>query len=286
MLCVSVPATGAPPFPTLVESGVSEQRSEYGAYYLYEPQQLGRDTRIAVLAHGSLTKGRSARELASRFIRRWTKAADQHNLILVAPAFDATNFQTYGGYRGLFGRKVGADTFVLAITEGLAKRHQLREPRIWLYGHSAGGQFAIRLSVRHADRIARVVASAPGRYAFPTTAAPWPYGAGALSKTVTYRNPKLIRRLDVRPNLNDWLHAAQLPITVVVGAQDLDPQPARPGHRGRNRVELAHQWAQEMNELAGRNHKSGQVTVTIVPNVGHNSRRLTPRSIAALFPRA
>ncbi len=118
--------------------------------------------------------------------------------------------------------------------------------RFHLYGHSAGGQFAGRYAVRHPDRLKALVLSAPGRYAFPDPQAPWPYG----QKEVTVRDgPDGAPRV-IRPDRDGWRKAAALPITVVVGSADTEPQPPRAAHIGTTRVEYARQWVEAMTRIA------------------------------------
>jgi pimeloyl-ACP methyl ester carboxylesterase len=80
-----------------------------------------------------------------------------------------------GGYRALAGKEIGADELVDGIV-GQYRAQLGGEERFYLYGHSAGGQFAGRYAVRHPDHLKALVLSAPGRYAFPDPQAPWPYG--------------------------------------------------------------------------------------------------------------
>jgi len=265
------------------QGSVIQKATAYGAYWQYIPRALHHTSRVLVIAHGSMGEGESALTLAERFIRRWTDVAEKHRVILIAPAFDRKNYQAAGGYRGLFGREVGADTFVNDMVRRYRSVGCNRDGRIYLYGHSAGGQFAVRYCVRHPKRIIRAVLSAPGRYAFPDASAPWPYGMGPLRRTISYSDPDERRRIDIRPNRRDWTRAAQKPITIVVGSDDVEEQPPRPGHVGRTRKELAHHWARMMNALARRAGKVGRVKVEEVPGVGHNSARLTPSCAKALF---
>jgi pimeloyl-ACP methyl ester carboxylesterase len=163
----------------------------HGEYMQYLPRRAPKG--ILVIVHGS-TEEESAgeadiRKLAETFLQRWVRFADDHTLIAVAPLF-AHNFGSWirepgialGGYRGLAGKEIGADEFVDRIVEryraGLGG-----EERFYLYGHSAGGQFAGRYAVRHPDHLKALVLSAPGCYAFPDPQAPWPYG----QKEITVR---------------------------------------------------------------------------------------------------
>jgi pimeloyl-ACP methyl ester carboxylesterase len=250
----------------------------HGEYAQYLPRRAPKG--MLVIVHGSVEEEGSdeadIRKLAEKFLQRWTRFADEHALIAVAPLFDH-NFGSWigepgialGGYRSLTGKEVGADEFVDGIVARY--REQLRgEQRFYLYGHSAGGQFANRYAVRHPERLKALVLSAPGRYAFPDPQAPWPYG----QKEVTVRTgPQGIPRT-IRPDRDGWQRAAALPITVVVGSADTEPQPVRAAHAGTTRVGYAQQWTEAMTRLVPAGQS--RIRLIVVPRVGHSSAGLTP----------
>lgn len=84
----------------------------------------------------------------------------------------------------------------------------------------------------------------------------------------------------IRPDPEGWRKAAVLPITVVVGTADTEPQPRGPAHVGTTRVEFAQHWVEAMTSIAPEG-KSG-VRLMTVPGVGHSSSRLTPACQSAL----
>lgn len=275
LLAVAVPAGAPGPAEAQADerSTVLHKKLVHGEYVQYLPRQAPKG--ILVIAHGSTEAGEDVAKLAETFLQRWVKFADEHRLVAVAPVFDA-NFGSWekepgialGGYRGLAGKQIGADEFVHHILEQY--RHQVgSDGRFYLYGHSAGAQFAGRYAIRHPDRLRAAVLSAPGRYAFPDPGAPWPYG----QKEVSVRaNPSEPARM-IRPDPEGWRKAAALPITVVVGTADTEPQPSRPGHLGKTRVEFAQQWVEAMTRVAPQG--GTRVRLLTVPRVGHDSARLT-----------
>jgi pimeloyl-ACP methyl ester carboxylesterase len=248
----------------------------HGEYMEYVPRGTTRG--ILVIAHGSTEGERSEqdlRKLAETFLRRWVRFADDHGLIAVAPVFDH-NFGSWvsepgiilGGYRGLAGKEIGADEFVDRIVDQYRQQVDSVE-RFYLYGHSAGGQFAGRYAVRHPDRLKALILSAPGRYAFPDPQAPWPYG----QKEVTVRvSPEAAPQV-IRPDRDGWRKAAALPITVVVGTVDTEPQPPRAGHVGKTRVDYARQWVEAMTRIAPEG--KSRIRLVTVPGIGHSSSGLT-----------
>lgn len=260
----------------------------YGNYLQYIPTTLASPPGILVIVHGSLDEGQPALELASVFIQRWVSVAEEQGIMLIAPAFDQENFGGHdgpgGGYRGLFGREIGADEFVNLIVDSYRPRFKGLDGRFYLYGHSAGGQFTNRYLVRHPYRIVAAVISAAGRYAFPDPDAPWPYGMGSLQTTMQWPGSDEVQIINIHPDPSGWLMAARLPVTTVVGELDTEPQPPRPGQKGTTRVEIALNWVNDMNTFAESNGRRGTVEIIIVPGIGHSSLGLTPTCQQVLWP--
>lgn len=263
------------PTATAPADGLVQRAVDCGEYWCYTPTK--RAAAVLVVVHGSLGRDETGLEAARRFGRRWVAFAERHQLVMVAPAFAAPEYQAaYGGYRGLFGRDCAADAFLHEIVADAGQAVPEFDGRFYLYGHSAGGQFACRYVVTHPERVRAVVLSAPGRYAFPTKDAPWPYGMGRMKRDLRWGGGTPAQAVDYTPDPRGWERAAALPIAVVVGSKDLERQPKRPGHRGRTRVALAEAWTDDMQKLARRTHGHCGVSLRIVPNVAHSSAWLTP----------
>ena len=261
------------------------QSVEHGEYMQYLPANDPRG--ILVIVHGSLAKDEPATRAAEVFIERWIDVAEQRRLVLLAPAFDQENFGGHagpgGGYRGLFGRRVGADEFVNAVVDTTRKRFPSLPERFYLYGHSAGGQFVSRYVVRHPNRVAAAVISAAGTFAFPDPDVAWTNGMGPLRRTMRWSDDEPWQEIDIQPDREAWLAAATLPITVIVGAEDTGKIDPIPGNPGENHVERGRLWVREMNALARRHNKLGKVRFKKVPGVAHNSAALTPYCVEAFW---
>ncbi len=241
------------------------RKCPHGDYAAYVPWRFRRPVRALVIVHGSIPKKGKAIDCAETFIRRWTEVADREGIVLVAPAFDRARF---GGYRHLKGKEIGADEFVFRILEQLGKDLGRMDRRIYLYGHSAGGQYVHRFLVTHPDRIITAAISAAGNYAYPDDEIGWPYG----------RNGS--------PNPKGFIEAATLPVSVVVGSKDVVPEGMGGRHqKGENRLERGRNWVNEMRELARRYRKRARIDFHVVDGVGHSSRGLTPTCARLLFPK-
>ena len=261
----------------------------HGEYVQYVPRSVTPQFRMAVLVHGMLGRDEDAGEVAERFIRRWIPAGERLGIILLAPAFDQRNFGGYrgpgGGYRGLFGREIGADEFVNEIVDQYKALSPKYDGRFYLYGHSAGGQFVSRYVVRHPQRIIAAVISAAGTYAFPNPDVPWADGMAPLVRSMRWEGGDEMQHIDIQPDPQGWIKAAALPITVVVGSQDTEALKGIGGQKGGTRLERARHWVQDMNRLAQRLDKTGRGRLVVVDGAAHSSAQLTPTCVQHLFGR-
>ena len=261
----------------------------HGEYRQYVPRSVGPQFGTAVLVHGMLGRNEEAGEVAERFIRRWIPAAERRGIILLAPAFDQENFGGHrgpgGGYRGLFGREIGADEFVNEIVDRYKQVSGKYDGRFYLYGHSAGGQFVSRYVVRHPERVVAAVISAAGTYAFPNPEVPWTNGMAPLVRSMQWHGTDDVQHIDIQPDPQGWVKAATLPIVVVVGSHDVEALKGIAGQKGGTRLERARHWVQDMNESARRHDQEGRVRLVVVTGPGHNSAQLTPTCVQHLFGR-
>ncbi len=120
---------------------------EHGKYWQYMPRTAKPTSAVLVICHGMLTEGQTGETSALGFLKVWTDFSNTTGAVLVAPAFDNENYGggngcPHGwGYRGLYGRHVGADEFLHEVIDDLKKVNQQFDGRFFLWGHSAGGQF-------------------------------------------------------------------------------------------------------------------------------------------------
>ncbi|MEP1537448.1 MAG: alpha/beta hydrolase [Paracoccaceae bacterium] len=255
-----------------------------GDYYTYQPKSGTQ--RILVIAHGTRAESERATTTARRYLDRWIEFAEKHQMKLIVPVFDDARFGNrkggYGGYRGLFGKVKSADTFVLELLEEAKSHPQLNDAPAYLYGHSAGGQFAVRFGVKHPSVFYHTVLSAPGRYSFPDLEIPWPYGAGKMTRRTTWSGSDTQTEISGGAPLINYSNLIGR-VSVVVGALDLDPQPKRPGHLPGTRIDTAHAWATAMSKADQLQRRGPQrIIIDVIPEVGHNSRALTPHAMKVL----
>lgn len=254
---------------------IVEKETDHGQYIQYAPANLVAPVTCLVVVHGTPAEDEAALTVARRFAEEWRLAAEDRGLLLLAPAFDNANFGSYegprGGYRGLFGREVRADTFLNEIVDSYRDEFDSFSNRFYLYGHSAGGQFVSRYVVVHPQRIEAAVISGAGTYAFPAPDVAWADGMAPLSTQLTWPVDGSVTSFDFTPDPEGWFEASLRPITVVFGDQDS----AESQQRGQT-------WVVAMNNLAHSRNHQGRGLYVSVRDEGHGYE-IMDDAILALF---
>ncbi len=261
----------------------------YGVFYAYLPRSAPAEAEVLALIHGTPAKDESAEETARYYLLSWVDFAEEHGYVLIAPAFNQEDFSSrygdhaLGGYRGLFGRRIGADAWLLRLVTAYQRAFGEAGAPFLLYGHSAGGQFLARFLVVHPERVRRAVITAAGTYPQPVGDVAWPFGMGELHADVEW-DAATIRRVDVIPDRQKWLAATQVPLSVIVGLNDTSELPAYPGQQGKNRFTIGRNWVADMQRFAGDNGLQSRFQLAIIPGKGHSMQGLLPYSQPALLP--
>lgn len=199
--------------------------------------------------------------------------ADRCDALLVAPKFDKERFPSRAYQRGGILREDGTAAppaeWTYALVPQLAARMRELAARpampYWILGHSAGGQFVMRMSAFQATGAERLVAANPGTDLFPLRSRPFGYGFGGLPDELA--NDDRIRA---------YLAA---PLTVYLGTADDVPDEnfetsengmAQGG--GRHQRGLACYWtAKTVAELRGWDFGWRLVEA---PGVGHDHEKM------------
>lgn len=114
--------------------------------------------------------------------------AERFGALVIAPRFDSRRFPTrkyqMGGILTRDNQVAPAAEWTYALVPKLARavREVERRPdmRHWIIGHSAGGQFVVRMAAFADTGAERLVAANPGSHLFPTHDLPFGYGFGRL----------------------------------------------------------------------------------------------------------
>lgn len=259
----------------------------FGTFYAYVPLTVPAKPDIIVLVHGTPAKDESAESTAHYYLVNWIDFAEEHGYILIAPSFNQENFSSrygdhaMGGYRGLFGREINADEWVLRLVRAHQQAFGSSDKQFRLYGHSAGGQFVARFLVTHPEYVERAVITAAATYPQPSADVAWPFGMGELQADIEW-DVDTINHVDMVPDKQKWLAATQIPLTVIVGLNDTAELPSYPGQKGKNRFTIGRNWVKDMAILAQENGLESRFQFEMIPGKGHSMSGLIPYSQEAL----
>jgi poly(3-hydroxybutyrate) depolymerase len=229
-------------------------------YLAYVPHSAGRHAPVLVSVHGV---SRNAHEQAAVF----SELCDAHGAVLVAPIFNVDQHKDYQRL-GRKGRGARVDHLLHRHLAEMVSLSGADATQVYLFGFSAGAQFAHRYLLAHPHRVARAVVVAAGWYTFPDATQRFPYGIrsnGSLEGVVF--NPERFLRV---------------PVEVVVGGRDVGSTNLKRGERvdaqqGTNRLERARRWVGAMRAAAEAHGLEPTVTLTEVPNIDHSFREFCAR---------
>jgi len=223
-------------------------------YFYYVPNSASQGAPVLAAIHGTS-------RLAGEYARLMAPYCEAHGVVLLAPLFgdQHRDYQRLGRE----GRGRRADVTLHRCLAELGSLTGADVSHFFLFGYSAGAQFAHRYLMAHPHRVARAMVVASGWYTFPDFTQRYPYGI------------RPIRALpQVSFNPEEFL---KVPVDVFVGEDDLDSVNLRSTKRvneqqGRTRVERARRWVAAMRDLARLYQMAPRVRLKEVEGVGHSFR--------------
>lgn len=233
----------------------------------YRPYRYTPDRPVVIVQHGVLRNGDEYRDF-------WVPAADKHNLLIVAPTFSEAiwpGVESYNNGRVFTpsGNVRHVDGWTYALVERVIADLRASEVadcrQVYVFGHSAGGQFVHRLmsSQSHAPFCA-VTASNPGWYTLPTFEHPFPEGLDGVGLSEDH----LIKLL-------------AYPMTILAGDQDIDTEdpnlPNEPAvlRQGPHRFARAQHYFDAGKREAERRGVAFGWTLQVVPGIGHDGQAMS-----------
>ena len=222
-------------------------------YLAYVPHSAARNAPVLVSVHGI---SRNAYEQAVVF----SQLCETYGVVLVVPVFHAAQHRDYQRL-GRKGRGPRVDHLLHSLLAEATSVTGADATQVFLFGFSAGAQFAHRYLMAHPHRVVRAVVAAAGWYTFPDSKQRFPYG--------------------IRPNgslegvVFDAERFLRVPVEVLVGSRDLGSTNLKRGKRvdaqqGTNRVERARRWVAAMRAAAAAHGLEPAVTLTEVPGIDHS----------------
>lgn len=238
------------------------------AYYLYVPRSTASPRRMLVSVHGISRNAREHMEVFQSY-------AEAYGVVLVAPLFDEKAFRGYQRLvasdpkRGIRRADIGLQRILADVTHVTG----MPSDRIYLFGHSGGGQFAHRFAMAYPENVVRYVISAAGWYTVPDLSVPYPYGMKPRRKLET-------PDMDVDAFL-------RIPACVVVGADDterdetLNQAEWLDTTQGHTRVERAEYWVAAMTAAARWRELDTPFDLQVLANAGHDFTEMARRGRVA-----
>ncbi|MBL9186936.1 MAG: alpha/beta fold hydrolase [Opitutaceae bacterium] len=220
---------------------------------------------LLVVCHGV---GRNAEDYRNFAIT----LAERFGAIVVAPLFDTQRFPSAryqrGGLVGADGKAQPPEAWTYAAIPRIVAHVRALEGKsgdalpYYLVGHSAGGQFLVRLAAFMPGEAVRIIAANPGSHLFPTRDQAFGYGFGGLPDELS--GDDVIRR---------YLAA---PLTFYLGTDDIYPRPsfddsAAGMKQGANRLERGRNCFEAALKLAAERGWAFNWRKVETPDIGHDA---------------
>jgi len=195
--------------------------------------------------------------------------AERFRAVIITPEYDSLRFPSARYQRGglLKGGKVQpAGAWTYSTVPGIVSfaRKMLGSDTLpyYLIGHSAGGQFLVRMAAFLPGEARRIVASNPGSDLFPTRDQPFGYGFGGLPEALS--DDKVLKA---------YLAA---PLTLYLGTDDIYPRPSFDDspdgmRQGQHRLERGRNCYLFAKELAQRKGWPFNWRKVETPGIGHDA---------------
>ena len=247
--------------------------------FTYKPASY-RGERMLMVFHGVLRNADEYRDHAKGM-------GDRFGALIVAPKFDEQRFPSWryqrGGILAPDGAAQAPKDWTYALVPKVAAAIRARENRPglkhWLIGHSAGGQFAMRMSAFQDTGAERIVAANPGTDLFPTREFAFGLGFGKLP-------PSLADDAQLRRYL-------AAPLTIYLGTADNKPddyfdQSAESMQQGGGRWQRGTACFALAQKVAREKGWVCNWRLVEAPGIGHDHDRMFehPQCAVALFGEA
>ena len=257
------------------EPGSSElrtvQRGITLTVFTYHPEGCEPQGLLFVF-HGNSRNADDYRDHARRFARRAC-------LSVYAPLFDRERFKGWQYHRGGIVRRQipeSPDDWTVSLVQGLVnlalERKGSAKKHVYLFGHSAGGQFLSRVAAYAPPKdVRRFVVANPSTHVWPSLDEPIPYGFGGFPGW--FPNPVL--------SLKRYL---SLPVTIYLGSEDtgsrLLTRTAGAVRQGTNRLERGKNAFKAARALALEKGWEFNWKLVFAHGVGHSARRMLSDPVA------
>jgi pimeloyl-ACP methyl ester carboxylesterase len=130
--------------------------------FTYRPKQCDTRCPIVIVLHG-------AKRDAYPYMKHWGAVADERNVIVIGPQFEARHWPKAAGYNAAdVKEQPDREKWAFAAVEHIFDEVRDGQKDYVLFGHGAGAQLVQRMAIYRPDNRARVMLAAnPGWYTMP-----------------------------------------------------------------------------------------------------------------------
>jgi pimeloyl-ACP methyl ester carboxylesterase len=222
------------------------------------------------LFHGNSRNATDHRDFAIDF-------ANRQALTVIVPLFDKARFPNSSYQRGNIAAKSGSARqcvkvlprkewtveLVAPLIEWARQREKRPDLPVFLFGHSAGGQFLSRVAAYELPPgVERLVIANPSTYVMPTADEDAPYGFGGLCRGAALTD-----------KLRQYLAA---PVTIFLGLDDASDEDLTQNHpavrQGNSRLERGRRVFKMARRLAKEHEWVFNWRLIYAEGVGHTTR--------------
>ena len=249
------------------------QRGITLSVFTYRPEGCA-SRGVLLVFHGKSRNADRYRDLARRFARRTC-------LSVYAPRFDRERFKSWRYQRGGIVRRLipeSPDDWTVSLVQGLVNWALEQDggagKPVYLFGHSAGGQFLSRVAAYAPPMgVRRFVIVNPSSHVWPSLDEPIPYGFGGFPSWFPKPVPSLKRYLS-------------LPLTIYLGSEDTGSKNllrnSAADRQGVNRFERGENVFQAAQALARENGWEFNWKLVTAFGVSHSVRRMLHDPVAEI----
>ncbi|MCO7224588.1 hypothetical protein [Pleionea sp. CnH1-48] len=256
--------------------------------HYYRPNNFNADSRVIMVIPGAGRNAWSYRDA-------WIEASERYNLLVLSPHYSEQDFPRFWSYNlaGMITdvtidrKKMAISHFKLvnqavswlyqdfdAIFHQVKQKVSLSATHYDMFGHSAGGQILHRMALFHPNNKAhRILASNSGWYTTANFSQAFPYGLknAPLSESdlPLILKQKLILFLGEKDNANET--RGHLVHNVMLDQQ------------GTHRLARGKHFFKKAKQLAQKKSLKHQWKIHIVPNVGHDYRKMSAAAANYLY---
>ena len=269
--------TGAGKF--LIEGGFDPKKTIIIHYY--KPENFTADAPVIFVLPGAGRNGDDYRDA-------WIEASQKYGVLVLTPEYAEKNYPGFWNYNlagMIYDVNIQEETYKVSqnpeewifgdfdrISNAAKGKLNLKADSYDMFGHSAGGQILHRLAIFSPENKAnRILASNSGWYTVPTDSEVFPYGLknnNMVSDQIDF-NTRLILFLGEKDNVDETRgHLRRSP--------EVDKQ-------GLGRVERGIYFFNESKKLAAALNKDFNWKLEIVPNVGHDYKKMSEAAADYLF---